>query len=211
MSLAPVVRVDEEKCVNCHMCISVCPVKYCIDGSGDTVTINHDLCIGCGNCIRGCTHDARLWQDDFAPFMEALDQNRDVVAVMAPAVAANFPDQYLNLNGYLESIGVKAIFDVSFGAELTVKSYLEHVKQNSPDMVVAQPCPTIVTYLEIYQPELLRHLAPADSPMLHTIKMIREYYPQYRNALVAVIRRSGPRRFQCHLQGHRSSLQNEWH
>lgn len=187
MPLTPVVRIDEEKCVNCHMCISVCPVKYCIDGSGETVTINHDLCIGCGNCIRGCTHEARLWQDDFDSFMKALSERREVVAVMAPAVASNFPDQYLNLNGYLESLGVKAIFDVSFGAELTVKSYLEHVKQNSPDMVVAQPCPTIVTYLEIYQPELLRHLAPADSPMLHTIKMIREYYPKYRNALVAVI------------------------
>jgi len=52
--------------------------------------------------------------------------------------------------------------------------YLEHIKANSPEMVIAQPCPAIVTYLEIYQPELLPHLAPADSPMLHAAKMISE-------------------------------------
>ncbi len=54
-------------------------------------------------------------------------------------------------------------------------------------MVIAQPCPAIVTYLQIYQPELLPHLAPADSPMLHTIKMVREFYPQFRGHKVAVI------------------------
>ncbi|MBN1518935.1 MAG: 4Fe-4S binding protein [Spirochaetales bacterium] len=30
--LFPVIGVDKDKCVNCHMCIAVCPVKYCIDG-----------------------------------------------------------------------------------------------------------------------------------------------------------------------------------
>ena len=49
---------------------------------------------------------------------------------MAPAIASNFPDTYLNINGWLRSLGVEAVFDVSFGAELTVKSYLEHIKAN---------------------------------------------------------------------------------
>ena len=33
--LIPVINVDQEKCVNCHVCINACPVKYCNDGSGD--------------------------------------------------------------------------------------------------------------------------------------------------------------------------------
>ncbi len=110
-----------------------------------------------------------------------------MVAIVAPAVAANFPDQYLNLNGYLKSLGVVACFDVSFGAELTVKTYLDHVEKNRPKCVIAQPCPAIVTYLEIYHPELLPYLAPADSPMLHTIRMVREFFPQYRGCRFAVI------------------------
>jgi len=34
-SLAPVIRIDEEKCINCYACIAGCPVKYCMDGSGE--------------------------------------------------------------------------------------------------------------------------------------------------------------------------------
>jgi uncharacterized coiled-coil DUF342 family protein len=91
------------------------------------------------------------------------------------------------MNGWLKSVGVEAVFDVSFGAELTVISYLEHIKKNNPALSIAQPCPAIVTYLEIYHPELLPFLAPADSPMLHTIRMIREYYPAWKNHKVAVL------------------------
>jgi uncharacterized Fe-S center protein len=49
-TLSPVIRVIEEKCVNCHKCIAVCPVKACNDGSGNHVSVNADLCIGCGAC-----------------------------------------------------------------------------------------------------------------------------------------------------------------
>ncbi len=69
MILSPVIQGDENNCVNCHQCISVCPVKYCINGSRETVKINHELCIGCGSCIDACTHDAGQCQDDFAAFL----------------------------------------------------------------------------------------------------------------------------------------------
>ncbi|MFO8064911.1 MAG: [Fe-Fe] hydrogenase large subunit C-terminal domain-containing protein [Spirochaetia bacterium] len=110
-----------------------------------------------------------------------------MVAVVAPAVAANFPNRYLQLNGWLKSLGIAAAFDVSFGAELTVKSYLHHIRTENPTMVIAQPCPTLVTFIEVYRPQLLPLLAPADSPMAHVMKMIRNYYPQYRNHRLAVI------------------------
>ena len=42
-SLPAVVEVDRDKCVNCHTCIAVCPVKFCNDGAGDKVAINSDL------------------------------------------------------------------------------------------------------------------------------------------------------------------------
>ncbi|MDR3173128.1 MAG: methyl-accepting chemotaxis protein [Treponema sp.] len=184
--LAAVIRVDDEKCVNCHACIAACPVKYCNNGSGEKVTVNHDLCIGCGNCIHACTHKARLVVDDSEKFFSALDKREKIIAIVAPAVASNFPGLYLNLNGFLKSLGVAAVFDVSFGAELTVYSYIKYINEKHPSFCIAQPCPAIVSFLEIYHPELLPCLAPADSPMLHIIKMIREYHPQYRDYKIAV-------------------------
>jgi len=185
--LAPVIEIVTESCNNCYACIQACPVKYCMDGSGERIMVNHDLCIGCGHCIEACRHNARRPIDDFGQFMDDLKQGVKMVAVVAPAIASVFPDNYLRINAWLQSIGVKAVFDVSFGAELTVISYLNYVKEKKPRMVIAQPCPAIVNYIEIYRPSLIPYLASADSPMLHTIKMIKEYYKEYQDYKVAVI------------------------
>lgn len=185
--MSPVIGIDSEKCVNCHQCISACPVKYCNNGSEDHVSVIPELCIGCGECIEACEHDARFIIDDFEKWHNDIKSGTKMIAIAAPAVAANFEGTYMNLNGWLNSIGVEAIFDVSFGAELTVKSYLDHIEKNKPKCVIAQPCPALVSYIEIYKPELIKYLAPADSPMLHTIKMIKHFYPQFSNYKVVVI------------------------
>lgn len=187
MSLSQLIDVKPENCTLCHRCIAVCPVKFCNDASGDYVKVDPDLCIGCGECLAACEHNARFAIDDFSKFLNGIERGEKIIAVAAPAVASNFPDQYLQLNGWLKSIGVKAIFDVSFGAELTIKSYLEHVTKNKPQCVISQPCPALVTYIQTYKPELIKYLAPADSPMVHTMKMVRAYYKEYSNHKIVII------------------------
>ncbi len=185
--LRQVVTVEPEKCVNCHRCISVCPAKMCNDGSGSYVKVNSDLCIGCGNCIEACVHGARIGVDDFERFMEAGANGEKIIAIVAPAVTVSFRGKDLEFNGWLKSIGVEAVFDVSFGAELTTKSYVELFKTKNPNLVISQPCPALVTFCEIYRPGLLPYLAPVHSPMGHTVKMIRRFYPQFNGYKILVI------------------------
>lgn len=182
-----VIAVDKEKCVNCHRCIAVCPAKMCNDGSGDFLNLNPDLCIGCGECIEACTHGARHGIDDSEEFFRAVKKGEAVIAIVAPAAATTFNGKYLELNGWLKSIGVKACFDVSYGAELTTKSYVEYMKKHKPKLVIAQPCPVLVTFVQTYRPELIPYLAPAGSPMHHTMKWIRKFRPEYASAKIAVI------------------------
>lgn len=72
--LTPVISVDEDKCVNCHACVTACPVKYCNDSSGDAVHVNADMCIGCGMCLAACQHGARVGLDDTAQFSRTCGQ-----------------------------------------------------------------------------------------------------------------------------------------
>lgn len=186
--LRQVIFVDEQKCVYCLRCISVCPVKMCNDGSdGKTVHLDPQLCIGCGACINACRHDARRGIDDIDSFFEDLSHGKKIIAIVAPAVAVSFKGKDLELNGFLKSKGVKAVFDVGIGAELTTKSYAEYIKAADPTCVISQPCPALVTFIEVYRPELMKLLAPADSPMQHTMRMIREYYHEYDDCKIAAI------------------------
>jgi iron only hydrogenase large subunit-like protein len=186
-ALSDILSVDNDKCVSCHKCIAVCPIKYCNIANNGSVKVNNDMCIGCGACIKACTHDARLYHDDFSAFLNDISRGSKMVAIVAPAIAANFPNDYLRINTLLKEMGVDAVFDVSFGAELTIKSYLNHITNNKPTTVISQPCPALVTYIQIYRPELIPYLAPADSPMMHTMKMIRHYYPEYAKHKIMVV------------------------
>ncbi|MDP4274459.1 MAG: [Fe-Fe] hydrogenase large subunit C-terminal domain-containing protein [Bacteroidota bacterium] len=185
--LPKILSVDREKCVNCHKCIAVCPIKYCNVCIGNTVEVINEQCIGCGACIKACSHSARIYHDDFSEFLNDLDNGIRIVAIVAPSIASNFPDNYLKINSLLKQMGVDAVFDVSFGAELTVKSYLNHLSKNKPQCIISQPCSALVTYIQTYKPELLPYLAPADSPMMHTMKMIKKYYPQYAQHRILAI------------------------
>ena len=185
--LSPVIHIDQDKCVNCHACVVVCPVKFCNVASEEMIHVDHNTCIGCGACVAACSHSAREIVDDLAPFLDALETKKNIVAIVAPSIVANFPDTNRRILGWLRSRGVAGLFDVAFGAELTIRSYAEYFKMEKPEVLISQPCPVIVSFLEIHHPELLHWLAPVGSPMQHLMQMIREFYPQHADAEIAAI------------------------
>lgn len=187
MELAKLIKVNKNRCVNCHRCVSVCPVKFANNGSGDYVDVVENLCIGCGECVLACQHGARERIDDFSLLIENLKKGEKVIAICSPAVVSNFPGEHLNLNGWFKSLGIKAFFDVSWGAELTIRSYTEYINERKPKLVISQQCPVIVSYIQIYHPELIPYLAPINSPTIHTIKMVKEFYSKYSDHKFMII------------------------
>lgn len=182
-NLIEVIGIKEENCINCHQCIAVCPVKVCSDGSGNVVKFNNQLCIGCGRCIEACIKShggiveksARFPIDDAPQFMARLPE-REMVALVAPSAQSNFPLK--KLITALKMLGIKAVYDVSLGAEITVASYHELITSGKVRLpLIAQPCPAIVKYIEIYQPGLLKHLAPSGSPVHDTAVYIKSLHP----------------------------------
>ncbi len=168
------IRIDKDKCVNCHRCIAVCPVHYCNDGSDSkTVSIIHEECIYCGRCIDACQHDARYYVDDFERYLSKVHD--DVIFIVAPAIIGSWGLNFKRMVNFLKKqLKAKKVYDVSFGAELSTYKYIEYIKAKKPKCVIAQPCPVIVKYIEAYRNDLMPYLAPVDSPAMATARYLRE-------------------------------------
>jgi Na+-translocating ferredoxin:NAD+ oxidoreductase RNF subunit RnfB len=168
---------DSNKCQGCNKCIRACPVgansAYLLDGEVK-VKINNEKCIECGRCITVCDHEARSYIDDTEAFFRDLQQGRKINVLAAPSVRVNF-SKYKRLFGYLQTLGVQFIYDVSFGADITTWAYLKVITEKKLSTVIAQPCPAIVNYIERFKPDLLEQLSPVHSPMMCSAIYVKKY------------------------------------
>ena len=170
--------LDEEKCVGCNQCIGKCPIPganiaYLVDGV-NKVKVDSTRCIHCGECIRVCEHSARQYRDDCEQFFADLAKGTAISIIAAPAITVNIPE-YKRLFGLLKQMGVNLIYDVSFGADITVWAYLRKAKEQKISHMIAQPCPPVVNYIEKYMDELIPRLAPIHSPMMCTAVYMNNY------------------------------------
>jgi iron only hydrogenase large subunit-like protein len=108
-------------------------------------------------------------------FFEALKHGERMSIVVAPSIRTNFPDDYKRLLGYFRAAGINKIYDVSFGAEITVWAYLKHLQESGDDSIIAQPCPVVVNSIEKFNASLLSRLAPVHSPLLCAAIYMKEY------------------------------------
>ena len=160
----------EKKCTACNKCIEVCPVDMAnrVYRSLDRkrrIAVNSKYCISCGACIKACDHGARDYTDDTGRFFMDLAMGDPIHLLVAPAAKVNFSD-LPRLLGWLKSMGVANIYDVSFGADISTWAYLKARQELSLSSVIAQPCPSVVNFCERYMPELLPSLAPIQSPLI---------------------------------------------
>ena len=47
-------RLQEEKCVGCGMCLAVCPHEVLSQNNGKVRIENRDACMECGACAQNC-------------------------------------------------------------------------------------------------------------------------------------------------------------
>ncbi|MDR3540181.1 MAG: EAL domain-containing protein [Desulfosporosinus sp.] len=172
-----ILLTNKELCVGCNKCIAKCFVKanVAFQYNGENrVKVDHLKCIHCGACIEVCDHGARDFADDTEEFFSDLKQGISISVIAAPSLRFNFP-YHKKLFGFLKSLGVELIYDVSFGADIATWAYLKALREQKLDSIIAQPCPVIVNYIQKYRPELIQNLAPIHSPMMCTAVYLRKY------------------------------------
>lgn len=174
-----IICTNKDKCTGCNKCIMACPVKYAnnveIIDNERHIEVDEKRCITCGKCLKVCDHDARKYIDDIDTFLEDLSKGEKVSLIVAPSFVSNKPDIYKKAFGYLKSIGINLIYDVSFGADISSWGYVNYLKNNPQDFLISQSCPTIVNYIERYAPNLIKNLIPVQSPAMCTAIYLKKY------------------------------------
>lgn len=51
-------KLNEEKCTGCGMCVSVCPHEVFLIDKGKVKIIEKDRCMECGACAKNCPFSA---------------------------------------------------------------------------------------------------------------------------------------------------------
>lgn len=167
------VTTEKERCRMCYTCVRECPAKA-IRVSGFQASVESIRCIGCGNCVRVCSQGAKSIQSALEEVLTLLEGEHPVAAIIAPSFPAEFSDMEPNrLVGMLKQVGFSDVFEVSFGADLVAQEYVK-VLQKTKESYIGSTCPSIVSYIEKFHPDLVPHLMPVVSPMIATARVVRQ-------------------------------------
>jgi ferredoxin len=101
-----------------------------MENGRNKVYVDEPKCIVCGECIRICPRGARDYTDDTDHFLADLKAGKRISIIAAPALRSNIPE-WPKLLGYLGSVGVDAVYDTSFGADICTWAYLRYMTANS--------------------------------------------------------------------------------
>ncbi|MDL2238137.1 methyl-accepting chemotaxis protein [Christensenellaceae bacterium OttesenSCG-928-K19] len=167
-----------DHCTGCNRCITACTVPEAniavLENDKNKIYVDGTKCINCAMCIKACPHGARDYNDDTTLFFDRLAQGKEISLIVAPAIRSNFLD-YEKLLGLFRKLGVKNIYDTSFGADICTWAYLTYIQQNNATGMVSQPCPAVVNYIEKHEPELIPKLAPLHSPAMCCAVYMKKY------------------------------------
>lgn len=167
---------SKANCKNCYKCLRTCQVKA-VKIKNDQAGIVEERCIGCGQCLVVCPQEARNIKSDLDDVKTAINQNRKVIASVAPSFVGAFNLQTAgNFVAALEHLGFNVIEETAVGAEIVAILYDKAIKENKQKNLITTCCPSANYLVDRYFPSLTKYLIPVVSPMLAHGKMLKQKY-----------------------------------
>ncbi len=164
-------------CKNCYKCLRSCPVKA-IDARDGQAKLIESRCILCGHCTLVCPQNAKSVHNDTRNILRLLQSGKPVMASVAPAYVASFGlSSFEPFKAALKSLGFTDAFETSEGAAAVTAEYKKLLESGKYDNFITSACPAVNRAIELYHHDVLKYLAPVDSPMVAHAKILKRRFP----------------------------------
>ncbi len=202
--VAPGIKRNSAKCILCGRCIEACKNAQGIGVLGfenrgfktvvspaENRSFAESPCIQCGQCVLVCPTGALMEQNEIPAVDKALKEGKKVICQVAPAVRAAIAEEFgekIGANGTkkmiaaLRRLGFYRIFDVNFGADLTIMEEaheLLHRMTNKGVLPQITSCsPGWINYLEYFYPDLIPNVSTCKSPHQMQGAITKSYFAE---------------------------------
>ncbi len=173
------ISIDLEKCNSSHACIRACPVKaITVERKTDLPEINHNRCIGCGNCLSVCQVGAVTYKSSIEETIDLIKSEQKIAAIVDPSISGEFSDitEYRKFVEMIRMLGFDYVNEVSFGVDLVALQYKNLIDKFKGKYYLTSNCPSVVSYVEKYYPDIINNLIPIVNPMTAMAKVVRRQF-----------------------------------
>ena len=204
----PSIILDPTKCIQCGRCALVCQtlqnvwaLEFLNRGAEtrlapvEGLSLNESPCIKCGQCSAHCPVGAIYEKDETQQLMDAcIAEDKHVTVQIAPAVRVALgeafgmaPGEIVTGKVYaaLRKLGVDAVFDTNFSADLTIMEegteFVTRLTEGRGELPqLTSCCPAWTDYMEKYYPDMIPNCSTVKSPMMIQGALTKTYYAAKR-------------------------------
>jgi iron only hydrogenase large subunit-like protein len=120
--------------------------------------------------------------------LSAMARGEELVAMIAPAVSAQFPGSVEQLMGAALKAGFTDVMEVALGAEVTTSKetaeFIERISHDPKTLMTTSCCPAYVNLIAKHLPQFIGHVSSTQSPMVYAAEMVHAERPHARTVFV---------------------------
>ena len=164
------------------------PVKAISKDEYGIEHIDPEKCIYCGKCLNACPFGAIFDKCEVFDVLKRMRTGEKTIAMVAPAVLAQFGKPIEHVYGALKAIGFNDIIEVAYGAEETIRREAEELKEKIEEgqpFMTTSCCPAYVNLAKKHIPDLVKYVSSTGSPMHYTAEYAKEKFPGCTTVFIA--------------------------